>query len=148
MMERPAFPPESRWPETSSILIRDILISCRQCPTDVRQSLSGACKSSANGDVHDRCGKSSAQTCSILSLLPHAPFQYAAGKSMKCDLCANAPYFGKKGGPLGQQACVSVCPAEALKLVASLPAQRDNSGYDLNLAPGLKRAASPLPQRN
>jgi protein NrfC len=128
---------------------------CRQCPEPmcVKSCPTGACHiSAANGDVRmidaEKCV--GCKTClNACPYLPHRTvFNIAAGKSMKCDLCANAPYFGKKGGPLGQQACVSVCPAEALKLVASLPAQRDNSGYDLNLAPGLKRAASPLPQRN
>jgi len=68
--------------------------------------------------------------------IPHRPvFNVATQKSTKCDLCANAPYFSKKGGPLGAQACVTVCPVGALKLVAALPSQTDNSGYDVNLAP-------------
>ena len=77
------------------------------------------------------------KTC--LSACPHIPhrpvFNVAMQKSTKCDLCANAPYFSKKGGPLGAQACVTVCPVGALKLVTKLPLQTDNRGYDLNIAP-------------
>ena len=51
----------------------------------------------------------------------------------KCDLCANARYWGKPGGPTGQQACVSVCPMEAIAFVREIPAQEGDAGYDKNL---------------
>jgi protein NrfC len=56
-------------------------------------------------------------------------------KSSKCDLCIDAPYWSKKGGPTGEPACVTICPAKALKLVHRAPPQEDVSGYDVNLAP-------------
>jgi protein NrfC len=117
---------------------------CRQCPEPmcVKNCPTGACHiSAANGNVRmidaDKC--TGCKTClNVCPYLPHRTiFNVAAKKSTKCDLCANAPYFSKKGGPFGDQACVTSCPAGALKLTASLPSQMDNSGYDLNLAPPL-----------
>jgi len=125
----------------------DIQISvCRQCPDPmcVEKCPTGACHiSAANGNVRmidqDKC--IGCQTC--LSACPHSPhrtvWNAAAKKSSKCDLCANTPFFNLKGGPLASQACVSTCPAGALKLVAELPLQADESGYDYNFAPPPKR---------
>jgi protein NrfC len=115
---------------------------CRQCPEPmcVKNCPTGACHVSAqNGNVRmidsEKC--IGCQTC--LTACPHIPHRIiwnaAAKKATKCDLCVNTPYFDKKGGPSGSLACVAVCPASALKLVAELPSQTDNSGYDLNLAP-------------
>ena len=115
---------------------------CRQCPEPlcVKNCPTGACHvSAANGNVRminpEKCV--GCQTC--LRSCPHTPhrpvFNVAAQKATKCDLCANSPFFSKKGGPLGAQACVTTCPAGALKVVAELPPQTDNSGYDLNFAP-------------
>jgi protein NrfC len=127
---------------------------CRQCPEPmcVKHCPTGACHVSAsNGNVRmiqaEKC--IGCKTCiKECPYIPHRTvFNVAANKSTKCDLCANAPYFSKKGGPSGAQACVTSCPAGALKLIDSLPSQMDNSGYDLNLAPPSKPvAASPVPQ--
>jgi ferredoxin len=61
---------------------------------------------------------------------------------MKCDLCIDAPYWGREGGPNGHQACVDICPAKALKLVHEPPLQTDVTGYDVDMAP------PPPPPRN
>ena len=53
--------------------------------------------------------------------------------AMKCDLCLNAPHWSEEGGPSGRQACVEICPANAIKLVNKAPTQLDNIGYDINL---------------
>jgi Fe-S-cluster-containing hydrogenase component 2 len=45
--------------------------------------------------------------------------------AMKCDLCIDTPFWKHKGGPDGEQACVSGCPAKALKLVHEPPSQKD-----------------------
>lgn len=122
---------------------QDIQINiCRQCPEPlcVKNCPTGACHvSAANGNVRmiDESKCIGCKTC--LQACPHTPhrpvFNVATQKSTKCDLCANAPYFSKKGGPTGAQACVTACPVGALKVVAELPSQLDNSGYDLVFAP-------------
>lgn len=115
---------------------------CRQCPEPmcVKNCPTNACHiSAANGNVRmiDAAKCIGCKAC--INACPHIPhrtiFDVAAKKSTKCDLCANTPFFSKKGGPFGDQACVTSCPAGALKLIASLPAQMDNRGYDINLAP-------------
>jgi len=59
-------------------------------------------------------------------------------------MCANTPYYNKKGGVNGTQACVEICPANALKIVTELPDQTDISGYDKDLQPP-KKAAPAFP---
>lgn len=56
-------------------------------------------------------------------------------KSRKCDLCANAPYHWDKdgGGPEGKQACVEVCPVDAIKLTKVIPQQKGDAGYKVGL---------------
>ncbi len=136
----------SRIQVSRAILARypyDIQVSvCRQCPEPlcVENCPTGACHiDAAFGNVRmintskcNGCG-----TC--LSACPHSPHRTVwnptTNKAAKCDLCANAPYFSKTGGPSGSQACVVTCPMKALKVVAELPSQTDISGYDVNLAP-------------
>jgi len=77
-------------------------------------------------------------------------------KSSKCDLCIDAPFWSKKGGPDGEPACVAGCPAHALKLVSEPPPQEDVAGYDVNLVqvrpqmparkPGTPTANQPAPK--
>ncbi len=129
----------------------DIQISvCRQCPDPmcVRNCPAGACHvSAANGNVRMIDAAKCIGCGECLKACPHSPHRTvwnpAANKSAKCDLCANAPYFSKKGGPAGSQACVIACPMGALKLVAELPSQTDISGYDVNLAPPPKPKTNP-----
>jgi len=139
-------PSLSRIQVSRSVLTRypyDIQIAvCRQCPEPqcVDDCPAGACYvDAANGNVRrideDKC--IGCRTC--IKSCPHSPhrpvWKPAANKATKCDLCADAPYFGKKGGPSGNQACVTICPMGALKVVAELPSQTDISGYDVHLAP-------------
>jgi protein NrfC len=121
----------------------DIQISiCRQCPEPmcVKNCPTGACHVNAtlaNVRMIDAKKCIGCQTC--LKACPFSPHRTiwnpATNKSTKCDLCANAPYFSKKGGPDGNQACVTTCPMGALKLVTKLPSQIDIGGYDVNLSP-------------
>lgn len=144
----------SRIQVSRAILTRypyDIQIAvCRQCPEPlcVRSCPTGACHvSEANGNVRmiDAQKCIGCQTC--IKACPHHPHRTvwnpATKKSTKCDLCVDAPYLGKKGGPSGSQACVTTCPMKALKLVAELPAQADIGGYDVSLAPPAPPKAPP-----
>jgi protein NrfC len=130
----------------------DIQIAiCRQCPDPlcVKNCPTGACHvSEANGNVRminaEKC--IGCQAC--IKACPHRPHRTvwnpATRKSTKCDLCSDAPYFNKKGGPSGNQACVSICPMGALKLVREIPSQADISGYDVDLAPPTPPNKAPL----
>ena len=56
-------------------------------------------------------------------------------KSRKCDLCATAPYHWDPagGGPNGKQACVEVCPVNAIIFSRDIPKQEGDEGYKVNL---------------
>jgi protein NrfC len=129
----------------------DIQISvCRQCPDPmcVKSCPAGACHvSAANGNIRMIDAAKCVGCGECLKACPHSPHRIvwnpASHKAAKCDLCANTPFFSKKGGPAGSQACVTTCPMGALKLVTELPSQTDISGYDVNLAPPPKPKTIP-----
>jgi protein NrfC len=115
---------------------------CRQCPEPlcVANCPTGACHiDTSHGNVRrtDESKCIGCQTC--LKSCPFAPhrtvWKPAANKATKCDLCADAPYLSKPGGPSGHQACVVTCPMGALKTVHEIPSQTDIGGYDVDLAP-------------
>jgi protein NrfC len=54
-------------------------------------------------------------------------------KSQKCDLCVDTPYLDEKGGPGGTQACVKVCPVNAISLTTKMPDQGSDESYNVNL---------------
>jgi len=115
---------------------------CRQCPEPlcVANCPTGAAHVSAeNGNIRmiDKEKCIGCQTCmKSCPFIPHRPiWNPTTKKATKCDMCVDTPYYNKKGGPGGTQACVEVCPANAVKLVAELPVQTDISGYDRNLQP-------------
>jgi protein NrfC len=124
---------------------------CRQCPVPlcVDACPAGACRvSSENGNIRmideGRC--IGCQMC--LNSCPQLPhriiFDPEKKKCTKCDMCVNTPYYNKKGGPGGAQACVEACPTGSLKIVDELPEQADLRGYDRNLLPPPKpKAAKP-----
>jgi len=137
---------QARIQVTRSVLTRyphDIQIAvCRQCPDPlcVRSCPTGACHVSAeNGNVRMITAEKCIGCQACIRACPHHPhrpvWNPATRKTTKCDLCVNTPYFGRKGGPAGVQACVDICPMGALKLVSEMPPQTDIGGYDVDLAP-------------
>ena len=132
----------------------DIVMSvCRQCvsPLCVQNCPTGACHiDAANGNVR-RISEEKCIGCKqCINSCPQRPhraiWDSAKNKSTKCDLCTNAPYWSKKGGVGGNQACVDICPAKALKLVKEAPSQMDVAGYDVNLAsPTMPKAPRAIP---
>jgi len=128
----------------------DIQINvCRQCPEPlcVENCPTGACHiSTENGNIRminaEKCigCKTCIKSCPFI---PHRPiWNHITEKATKCDLCTETPYYNKKGGSNGAQACVEACPANALKVVTELPDQTDISGYDRNLQPPRKAMPS------
>lgn len=118
---------------------------CRQCPEAlcVENCPTGACHISAeNGNIRmidaEECigCRACIEACPYI---PHRPiWNHITEKAIKCDLCTDTPYYNKKGGINGAQACVEACVANALKVVKVLPDQTDISGYDRNLQPPKK----------
>ena len=53
--------------------------------------------------------------------------------SQKCDLCADTPYLGEKGGPGGTQACVDACPVGAIAFTPKMPRENTEESYYANL---------------
>jgi protein NrfC len=119
-----------------------VMAVCRQCVTPVcveNCPVGAAYIDTKNGNVRrideDKC--IGCGTC--IEMCPQQPHRTVwnpiIGKSTKCDLCIDTPYWDKKGGPDGEPACVTICPAKALKLVSEAPPQGDVKGYDVALAP-------------
>ena len=129
---------------------------CKQCPEPlcVKFCPTGACHIRAeNGNVRminaEKC--IGCQTC--IKMCPQTPHRTIwnpkAKKSTKCDLCTNTPFFNKKGGVEGTQACVEACPKKVLKVVDKLPLE--TGGYEVDLAPpapkgGFTFGAKPKPK--
>ncbi len=113
---------------------------CRQCKTPpcVENCPVGAAYiDTKNGNVRriDMQKCIGCRTC--LAMCPQQPhrtvWNHIEGKSSKCDLCIDTPYWNEKGGPGGKQACVESCPMKAIKFVAQMPDQTETEGYDVNL---------------
>ena len=60
-------------------------------------------------------------------------YNFEAGHVQKCDLCADTPFWGQRGGAGGKQACVEVCPVGAIRFTDQVPLQKGGDGYDVNL---------------
>jgi protein NrfC len=115
---------------------------CRQCKTPVcveNCPVGAAFVDEENGNVRridsEKC--IGCQNClKMCPQQPHRPVWVVIdgkGKSSKCDLCIDTPYWNEKGGPGGKQACVETCPMMAIKFVAFMPEQKETEGYDVNL---------------
>jgi protein NrfC len=115
---------------------------CRQCkvPVCVQSCPTGAAfVDAAHGNVRridsEKC--IGCKTC--LKMCPQQPRRTVwvtidgKGKSSKCDLCVDTPFWNEKGGPGGKQACVESCPMMAIKFVTEMPNQEETDGYDINL---------------
>jgi protein NrfC len=74
---------------------------------------------------------------SCIAACPYTPrrLQWDAGarKAQKCDLCADTPFLGEKGGPGGVQTCVRVCPEHAIAFTRTMPDQGTEASYFANL---------------
>jgi len=111
--------------------------ACRQCkdPKCVEACPTGAMHADADtGEVRlvdaDKC----IGCMQCVEACPHGSgrviWNHEEGHAQKCDLCANTPFWDHKGGPGGTQACISVCPVNAIKYTDTLPG---DDGYEVNL---------------
>jgi protein NrfC len=60
-------------------------------------------------------------------------WNHKIGRSQKCDLCADTPHLGAKGGPGGVQACVQSCPVGAIAFTRNMPKENTDEGYMTDL---------------
>jgi protein NrfC len=74
---------------------------------------------------------------SCLTRCPFTPsriqWDHVAGRTQKCDLCADTPHLGAAGGPGGTQACVKVCPENAITFTRVMPDQGSEDSSFTNL---------------
>jgi len=120
-----------KWPDDIKI------VQCRQCvdPECVKSCPSGALFiDTENGNIRV-VNEEECTGCGLcVEACPFTPsrinISIRTGKAIKCDLCLHTPYWDKKGGPDGRQACIEVCPQKAIKLVKATPFQQDDSEYD------------------
>lgn len=119
----------------------DIQIApCRQCVTPVcveNCPVGAAYIDTENGNVR-RINEEECIGCgTCLEMCPQQPhrtvWNHTKGKSSKCDLCLDTPYWNEKGGIGGKQACVESCPVKAIQFVQEIPDQTERDGYDVNL---------------
>jgi len=115
---------------------------CRQCPYPacVDACPTGAMHVDAeNGNIRtvDEAKCIGCERC--VNACPFTPsrvqWNFEDKNAQKCDLCANAPYMTDAGGPGGMQACVAVCPTQAISFTTEIPTQTD-AGYQVNLRSG------------
>jgi protein NrfC len=117
-----------------------IMAPCRQCvtpPCVINCPVEAAFVDTENGNVRridmEKC--IGCKTC--LKMCPQQPHRTVwnnkLGKSSKCDLCLDTPYWSEEGGVNGKQACVESCPFKAIRFVKATPNQQETEGYDVNL---------------
>lgn len=130
-----------------------VMAPCRQCvaPLCVQSCPTGAAHvDTEHGNVRviDQTKCIGCKRC--IQACPQRPRRAVwnpyINKSSKCDLCIDAPYWSRKGGPDGEPACVTGCPAKALKLVHDPPPQEDIAGYDVDLTPATPKMPPPKPE--
>jgi len=123
-----------KWPDDLTIE------QCRQCvePECVKACPADALNIDTNyGNVRRVDEKKCIGCMSCVKACPYKPgraiWDAREDHAQKCDLCAGAPFWNKKGGPAGKQACIEVCPVNAIRFTKKIPAQEGDGGYKVNL---------------
>lgn len=130
----------------------DLSISqCRQCvePACVDVCPEGALTADAESGNVRRVDRTKCVGCgACMEACPYTPSRSilvtddnfdGEDKANKCDLCTDTPYHWDDagGGPNGKQACVAVCPVEAIRFTKEIPLQEGDKGYNVNLRGGI-----------
>lgn len=119
-----------------------VLATCRQCtePLCVKACPTEALHvDKAHGDVRTVDQRQCIGCMKCIEACPFTPsrmqWNFDGRHSQKCDLCTHTPYHWdeKGGGAGGQQACVAVCPLNAISFSKEIPEQEGNAGYEVNL---------------
>ncbi|RPJ10790.1 MAG: 4Fe-4S dicluster domain-containing protein [Deltaproteobacteria bacterium] len=116
------------------------MAQCRQC---VEPPCVDACREKAlqvdprNGNIRMIDVKKCIGCKSCVQACPYEPsralWNPEKRRALKCDLCSNAPFWNVKGGVGGKQACVEVCPLQAIQFTKKIPEQKRDTGYKVNL---------------
>jgi protein NrfC len=116
------------------------LEQCRQCidPECLKSCPTGALHvDKDNGNIRTVDKEKCVGCKSCVEACPFQPgraiWNHEEERSMKCDLCADTPYWNETGGPKGKQLCVEACPVAAIKLAREIPLQKGYAGYKVNL---------------
>jgi protein NrfC len=117
-----------------------MIVQCRQC---VEPLCVEACPERAlfvdkkNGNVRTVDVKKCTGCKSCVRACPYEPgralWNSEKNKALKCDLCSDTPFWSEKGGVKGKQACVEVCPLNAIRFTKKIPEQKGDIGYKVNL---------------
>ena len=117
-----------------------VIVPCRQC---LQPKCLEACPTGAiyidteNGNIRT-VNKAECTGCrECIDACPYIPqrmiWDHDKNVAVKCDLCADTPYWKERGGSGGKQACVEVCPMRAIAFTSEVPTQTGNEGYEVNL---------------
>jgi len=116
------------------------MAQCRQC---VEPACVEACPEKAlfvdkkNGNIRTVDVKKCTGCKSCVQACPYEPSRALWNpdkkKALKCDLCSDAPFWNEKGGVKGKQACIEVCPLNAIQFTKKIPGQKGDTGYKVNL---------------
>jgi protein NrfC len=124
----------AKWPDDKTVS------QCRQCvdPKCVRACPTGANHVDVeNGNVRtidpSKCIGCERCVAACPYDVSRASWDFEHRHAQKCDLCSNTPFWTKKLGPTGGQACKAVCPVGAISFTKEIPIQSGKGGYDVNL---------------
>ncbi len=125
-----------KWPDDLSVA------QCRQCtePLCLEACPTGALHvESEEGNIKTVDQRKCIGCMQCIEACPFTPsrmeWNFEGRHAQKCDLCIDTPYHWDEagGGPDGKQACVEVCPVNAIKFTTEVPEQDGDGGYSVNL---------------
>ncbi len=113
---------------------------CRQCvdPECLKACPTGALHvDKEHGNIRTVDKEECVGCMSCVEACPFEParavWNHEDERAIKCDLCADTPYWNGKGGAGGRQLCVEACPVNAIMLSREIPLQKGYAGYRANL---------------
>ena len=90
-----------------------------------------------NGNVRVVDAKKCIGCDECIEACPYTPSSvsrnFENSRAIKCDLCADTPFWKEKGGVDGKRACEEICPMRAIKFTKEVPAQTGDKAYETNL---------------